>query len=376
MVNEEGPHKILVGLIKGQELASLYNRRDVKNKLFIANVRAALTTGKINPKIQETAKAQSGKFLYFNNGVTATCSKLTAIQSTIKVENLQVVNGAQTVVALAKALRGTSNTEVRVLIRIIETAEAAVTDQITRFQNTQNPVKAADFFANEPLQSWISKQIDSISGKGQMPATWYEHKRGVKTGSTSNRRKLTMEQLANLRYACLHEPTFTYKTAKDIWNGEEDNKNYWLAFGRGAEGDKVTEWTRAEIAEVEWMINTWFKLRDKHKDLMKKGAAESPEKAWLGVMSRYITALMHSLIVHLQKQNVLPSFEEISANYKTHEKALDEIQLLCRTSVRRAIQSDKWKSVANPRLNMPQDTDQWTALKADVIDEYNMKAAN
>lgn len=370
IVNTDGPHKILLGVIKGQELASLYNRREVKNKLFVANVRAALSTGKINPGIQETAKNKSGKFLYFNNGVTATCSKLTAIQSTIKVEDLQVVNGAQTVVALAKALRGSSNTEVRVLIRIIETDDVIVTEQITRYQNTQNPVKAADFFANEPLQFWLATQFDALSGKGIMPAMWYEHKRGVRHGSTSNRKKLTMEQLATLRYACLHEPTFTYKTAKDIWNGEDDNKNYWLAFGRGAEGERVQEWTDEELAEMAWMVHTWSQLRDKHKDLMKKGAQESAEKAWLGVLSRYITALMHTLVLHLQSQGALPSFKDISSNYEAHEDKLNQLQNICRGSVRRAIQSDKWKTVANPRLNMPQDSDQWASIKEDALEEY------
>jgi hypothetical protein len=281
-----------------------------------------------------------------------------------------VVNGAQTVVALAKALRGTSNTEVRVLIRIIETNDASVTEQITRYQNTQNPVKAADFFANEPLQNWLSTQIDQMSGKGIMPAIWYEHKRGVKQGSTSNRKKMTMEQLATLRYACLHEPTFTYKTAKDIWNGEEDNKNYWMAFGRGSSGDKVQEWTNEELSEMAWMVHTWTQLRDKHKELMKKGAPEAAEKAWLGVMSRYITALIHSLVLHLQSDGTLPTFVELSANYKAHEATLDQLQQISRSAVRRAIQGDKWKTVANPRLNMPQDSDQWSSIKDEVLQEY------
>jgi hypothetical protein len=374
IVNTDGPHKILVGVIKGQELASLYNRRDVKNKLFVANVRAALSSGKINPKIQETAKEQSGKFLYFNNGVTATCTSLTAIQSTITVEDLQVVNGAQTVVALAKALRGTSNTEVRVLIRIIETRDTNVTEQITRYQNTQNPVKAADFFANEPLQTWLAAQIDTMSGKDMMPPTWYEHKRGVKNGSTSNRRKLTMEQLATLRYACLHEPTFTYKTARDIWNGEDDNKNYWLAFGRGADGEAVQQWNREELAEMAWMVHTWFKLRDKHTELMKPGAPENPEKTWLGVLSRYVTALMHSLVINLQAQGTLPSFEELTKNPAAYEEILELVQKTCRGSVRRAIKGDRWKTVANPRLNMPQDADQWTEIKIEVLEEYRQAA--
>jgi hypothetical protein len=113
-----------------------------------------------------------------------------ASRSTVKARDFQVVNGAQTVAALAKALRRKPNPEVRVLLRIIETNDlpgkkSKVADQITRFQNTQNPVKASDFFSNEPFQLWISEMIDKHSGKAGFPAIWYEHKRGAKSAQST-----------------------------------------------------------------------------------------------------------------------------------------------------------------------------------------------
>jgi hypothetical protein len=370
-VQEEGPFKILVGIIKGQELAALYNRKDVKNRLFNANVRAALTTGRVNPKIQETAKSpeESDLFLYYNNGVTATCSRFTAIRSTITAENLQVVNGAQTVAALAKALgRGTPNPKVRVLIRIIETNEnyknkSRVADQITRYQNTQNPVKASDFFSNDPFQLWISGTIDKLSGKGTFPPVWYEHKRGIKGSSTNNRKKLTMEQLAMLRYACVVDAPFTYKTPKDIWNGENDNANYWLAFGR--KGEQVTEWTAEETAATAWMISTWMHLREQHKRVAK----DNPETTYLSVLARYVTALAYHLMLKLSNDGEIGTFLAMEANRERTEQVQRLVLKVCRKAVKEELQTN-WKSVANPRLNMPQDSDTWSQLKAKIVGDY------
>lgn len=375
-ISQHGPFRVLVGVVKGQELANLYNRKDVRNRLFNTNVRAALTTGKVNPKIQETAasKDEADMFLYYNNGVTATCSSLTANSSKIHAKNLQVVNGAQTVAALGKALRRSSNPDVRVLLRIIETDDkyrnkSKVADQITRFQNTQNPVKASDFFSNEPFQQWISNKFDELSGKQGFPAIWYEHKRGIRTGkSNSGRKKLTMEQLATLRYACVNAdgPPFTYKHAKDIWNGEDDNKHYWIAFG--SDGAATTEWNQEELAQVAWMIATWFKLRDDHASI-KKSKSSNPEKTYLGVLARYITALAFSLVRHLQESGELASFTELQNNQGIYKETLERVLKVCRRAVKDNLDAN-WGNVANPRLNMPQDSDTWSKLKTKVQQDY------
>jgi hypothetical protein len=379
-IQTSGPYKVLVGVVKGQELADLYNRRDVKNRLFNTNVRAALTTGKVNPKIQETAasNSESPMFLYYNNGVTATCSNLSADKNVIKTKNLQVVNGAQTVAALGKALKRKPNPDVRVLLRIIETDDnyrnkSKVADQITRFQNTQNPVKASDFFSNDPFQVWIGKTFDDLSGKHGFPQIWYEHKRGLRSSqSTANRKKLTMEQLATLRYACIADAPFTYKTAKDIWNGENNNENYWRAFGR--EGAEISEWTEEEIAEVSWMVSTWLALREVHGGLQKT-KSQNPERTYLGVLARYVTALAFDLVRFLQKEGSLSSFSEITSSPKKHKDQLDDVLKICRRAVKDSLERDWEKKVANPRLNMPQDSDTWSSLKVSVRKDFAFESS-
>ena len=380
-LQDSGPYRVLVGVIKGQELANLYNRKDVRNRLFNANVRAALTTGKVNPKIQETAASdsESPMFLYYNNGVTATCSEMTVNKNSISTKNLQVINGAQTVAALGKALRRKANQNVRVLIRIIETNDnyrnkSAVADKITRYQNTQNPVKASDFFSNEPFQQWISEKFDDLSGKNGFPQIWYEHKRGMRTGqSTAGRKKLTMEQLATLRYACVEDAPFTYKYAKDIWNGENNNENYWKAFGRA--GDECSEWSQEEIAAVAWMISTWSALRDSHK-LLNKNKSTNPEKTYLGVLARYVTALAYTLVNHLQDQGELGTFSQLNKEPKTYKESMDKILKVCRRAVKESLERDWNNKVANPRLNMPQDSDTWSKLKRSVIEDYAFENDN
>jgi len=223
-VFNDGEYRVLVGAISGNEIATLYNRKDVKNKLFNLNVRAALlSSGKINTKIRETAQDgnDSGNFFYYNNGITATCSSFSLDDVNVTAENMQVVNGAQTVAALADAARsGGVKSQVFVMFRLIETEggkrKNQVADQITRFQNTQNPVKVSDFFSNEPIQKKIEAAFTDRSGKGAFPSVWYEYKRGIKSSSTAGRRKITLETLAYLRYACLIDAPFTYKYAKDI----------------------------------------------------------------------------------------------------------------------------------------------------------------
>jgi hypothetical protein len=380
ILQESGPHRILVGVIKGQELESLYNRKDVRNRLFNTNVRAALSTGKVNPKIQETASSKdTGKmFLYFNNGVTATCSRLDVQKSSFTAADFQVVNGAQTVAALAKALKRNPNPDVKVLLRVIETDKysnkSKVADQITRFQNTQNPVKASDFFSNDPFQIWLSSLIDKNSGKHGFPATWYEHKRGVRTSqSTTGRRKLGIEQLATLRFACVKDAPFTYKTPKDIWNGENDNANYWLAFGR--DGEQIETWNEEEQDEVAWMIRTWFSLRDTHRTLNKE-KSENSERTYLGVLARYVTALAFHLMTHLQRKGTGASFRALLAGGSESELQQKLVLKVCRSVVRDSLRDDWNGRSANPRLSMPQDSDTWAKSKQKVVEDYAFEVEN
>lgn len=101
------PYRTIVGAIKANELVDLYNRHDIRNKLFNLNIRLPLASQKVNPKMVDTAiEPQEGRhFFYYNNGVSAVCSRFTIAGNEVTADRLQIINGAQTVSALVKARR-------------------------------------------------------------------------------------------------------------------------------------------------------------------------------------------------------------------------------------------------------------------------------
>jgi hypothetical protein len=390
----EAGMRVLVATVKAQAIEGIYSRRDVRNNLFNTNVRSALSTGRINPKVAETAAdpEDSKYFYYFNNGITATCTnfELDEKNNSVTMFNLQVVNGAQTVAALSKAVKRNRQSKAHVMMRIIETNEtyknkSNVADLITRYQNTQNPVKLSDFFSNEPFHKWIETMIDSHSGKNDFPAIWYEYKRGVKSGSKTGRKKLSMEELAYLRYACLWGAPFTYKNQRDIWNGELNNQNFWKAFGRDEK--EVQIWTPEETYETLWMIKNWLYLKakaaelniqnrkNKDKDKDKEALSQNPEKTYLGVMARYVTALAFHLMCDIRdKGNHFNSFSELEKPSKELKDLEIKVLNIVRKAVKGSFEND-WKNVANPRLNMPQNADTWASLKVKVIIDFDFEEA-
>lgn len=380
---DDGQYRVLVGAISGNEIANLYNRKDVKNKLFNLNVRAALlASGKINTRIRETAqsKDEAGNFFYFNNGITATCSSFDLNDVNVSAEDMQVVNGAQTVAALADASRaGRCSSDVYVMFRLIETESGKrknqVADQITRYQNTQNPVKVSDFFSNEPIHKRIEQMFTDKSGRGAFPNIWYEYKRGIKSPGTSGRKKITLENLAYLRYACLEDAPFTYKYAKDIWDGVDNSKSFWTAMG--VEGAEVEAWDSENIAQVGWMLRCWLYLRDEQKKIAQdttEASKNNKERIYLGVMARYVTALAYSGMLYLKdEKGTFLSFQQLMESDQFCKEQEKKIIKVARRIVRNEY-TKKWEGeVANPRLNMPQNVSTWQDLKSELQTEYELE---
>ena len=171
------PLKVLVCGIRAGTIADIYNQKEVKNKLFNQNIRLPLSSSKINTAISQTATdpEASKNFFYYNNGITATCSSYEMVENEITVSDFQVVNGAQTVSALARSVGSGSavkkSTNAVVLFRLIQTGEqisrkSELADNITRYQNTQNVVRESDFFSNELFQLWLTKNLpEQLSNK-------------------------------------------------------------------------------------------------------------------------------------------------------------------------------------------------------------------
>ena len=369
------PLRSITCAIKASSLADVYNRKNVKNKLFNQNIRLGITSN-INGAISRTAidPEDSGNFFYYNNGITATCSSFVKTGNSITATNLQVVNGDQTVTALARSVGSGAvkrATNAMVLFRLIETGEHnskknLLAENITRYQNTQNAVRESDFLSNEPFQLWLSKNLaDNLSSKGICPGFYYQHKRGFRPANKSGE-ALTLERLAQLRHAIYYGPSISYNSPRLFWDMSE--RYYWEAFG--SNGDECTAWNDSELAEIGLAITIDLHLKAEAKILKKRVRTEgikSEESKYLAYLSRYVTAVVLQTIISAKDTADIPSFRELissNTNFKTYVQPLVRE---ARKEVGRVMKTS-YGVEGNSRLAMARDVSYFESIVASMID--------
>jgi hypothetical protein len=159
------------------------------NDAFEDNVRLYLkkkTT--INANIFDTALSDENyKFFYYNNGITLTCDHFSypgnMRNPIITIENLQVVNGGQTLHALSEALGKDPDklSAVNILCRLYETKDKELSSKIAEFTNSQNPVNNRDIRSIDILQIKLEKEFGAIG-------YFYERKKNQFADKPKNKR--------------------------------------------------------------------------------------------------------------------------------------------------------------------------------------------
>ena len=154
--------------LSGYELSSYYDQYG--KRLLESNVRTFLSLrGNTNKGIYNTIHTDQERpfFFAYNNGLTATASKLEFSNSTIhSISDLQIVNGGQTMSTIYQAWKDGKNLEgvhVQVKLTVIHDLENKdiFVSRISRFANTQNKVSNSDFFSN----SYYHRRMKELSGK-------------------------------------------------------------------------------------------------------------------------------------------------------------------------------------------------------------------
>ncbi|HYW13213.1 MAG TPA: AIPR family protein, partial [Longimicrobium sp.] len=179
-------------VVPGKQLAGIYDRWGAR--LLEQNVRCFLQArGNVNKGIRNTIEVVPEMFFAYNNGITATAEGIetagTAQGMVItQLNNLQIVNGGQTTASIHAASRRKDVDLGRVFVQmklsIIPPSEASdVVPRISEYANSQNRVKAADFFANHPFHIRIeefSRRIFAPSPDGTFRETkwFYERAHG------------------------------------------------------------------------------------------------------------------------------------------------------------------------------------------------------
>ncbi len=151
----DAPARAFYGVMRVRELAELYQRHD--HALVRANIRRYRGSSEVNAEITRTLTEAPGGFLYFNNGITLLCQRITPIGSMdphrargrFRLTGVSIINGAQTAGTVAQQPLAHYDThQAYVLVTCIQESGAAdFGDRVTEYRNSQNAVKVQDFIA-------------------------------------------------------------------------------------------------------------------------------------------------------------------------------------------------------------------------------------
>ena len=133
--------------------------QSVKRYLFDDNLRVFLgSSGGYNPAIIATATSvDSHLFWYLNNGITITCKNYAFnkghVNPIIKIDDFQIVNGAQTSHSLIEAFRLNPDAleNVVLMVRIYATDRDDIAERVAVATNSQARIQDRDLRANHPV---------------------------------------------------------------------------------------------------------------------------------------------------------------------------------------------------------------------------------
>jgi hypothetical protein len=267
------PYPTVVAVLKGNALRALYKK--YKESLFAWNIRGYLGSRGINEEIISSANNVPLDFFYFNNGISAICTKYYFQNDKLVAENFQIINGAQSVGALGIA---EANAEIEVLFRLTRTkavkTETGINRDIIKYNNSQNIIKYSDFRSNDQIQMWMEKKLAERKAQGPLPKLYYGRKRGF-SRKGRGARTITLEELAKIRYSFLVEPTLVHSSPKTLWTHYTEGGAYEKSFG--IDGNIPELWPQEEIERCFLAIAFYLAIEGE----AKKETKENPDMRFL-----------------------------------------------------------------------------------------------
>ncbi|MEV5485562.1 MULTISPECIES: AIPR family protein [Streptomyces] len=165
------------------DVAAIYEKHGAR--LFSKNIRQSLGLTRINVGIEKTLTEEPENFWYYNNGITILCNRVEPFYPgrrhpdhpvDLKLTHATVVNGAQTVTSIHRAMQETPGTVAGadVAVRVIALGDNydEYASRIAETTNTQNDVYRRDFISLDEKQALIREDFDLALGKT------YVYKRG------------------------------------------------------------------------------------------------------------------------------------------------------------------------------------------------------
>ncbi len=158
----DGDIRGVIASVDGRSFVEMIRTADgksIKRHLFDENLRIFLgSNGGYNGNIIQTAVSDdSHLFWYLNNGITITCKDYAYNKGhtnpVIRIEDFQIVNGAQTSHSLLEAYKRSPEAfeNVVLMVRVYATAREDITERVAVATNSQARIQARDLRANHPV---------------------------------------------------------------------------------------------------------------------------------------------------------------------------------------------------------------------------------
>lgn len=151
----------------------------IRKKLFEENVRDFLgVDSEVNSEIALTLQDDSKKprFGLMNNGITIVASSVRPAGQEIYIRDFQIVNGCQTSNVLI-SVDDKVDTNVSLMVKLIEADEPTVIDDIVRATNRQSKVEDAQFASTIGVLRDIEKYFNA-RGAGEPNRLYFERRKG------------------------------------------------------------------------------------------------------------------------------------------------------------------------------------------------------
>ena len=172
----EGPFTAFFGTVPVGQIKDWYEEHG--DRLFDLNIRRSLGVTNVNQGLIDTLKNEPRHFWYFNNGITILADSVRrgvkykgvpGGSGQLSVEGASIVNGAQTVAAIYRAVREApevgEQAEVSVRFISLEEGSGDFGVRVTTATNTQNQVERRDFVALDPVQAELRDDLALTLGK-------------------------------------------------------------------------------------------------------------------------------------------------------------------------------------------------------------------
>lgn len=149
---------------------------NLSKELFHDNVRDFQGSNKVNKEIADTLNKLSSQALLplLNNGITVIAKKVDKISSKLKLTDFQIVNGGQSSHVLFEN-REIISEDCHIVLKIIETIDEEVTNNIIRATNRQTEVKDEAFESLKPFHKDLEEFYKAMSASISTPI-YYERR--------------------------------------------------------------------------------------------------------------------------------------------------------------------------------------------------------